>query len=184
MAKNLPAVRETRVWSLGWEDSLEKGMATQSNILAWRILWTEEPGGLQSKGWQRVGYDWAILADIFSFLPFPSCLPSSLPPHWWAFPPRCQGIASVISFDLLFKSYIVSSPWFSGVHLNSQMDSVFDFKSEPLGLRKFHFLNRTTAHLWLFMLFYKILKFCLGNSLVVSVVRHLHFHCREWGFTP
>ena len=46
--KRLPAMRETRVWSLGWEDPLEKGMATHSRILAWRIPWTEEPGGLHS----------------------------------------------------------------------------------------------------------------------------------------
>jgi len=48
--KNLPAVRETRVQSLGQKDPLEKGMTTHSNILAWRIPWTEEPGGLQSMG--------------------------------------------------------------------------------------------------------------------------------------
>ena len=46
--KNLPAMLETWVQSLGWEDPLEKGTATHSSILAWRILWTEEPGGLQS----------------------------------------------------------------------------------------------------------------------------------------
>ena len=46
--KNLPAMRETQVRSLGWEDPLEKGMATHSSTLAWRILWTEETGGLQS----------------------------------------------------------------------------------------------------------------------------------------
>ena len=46
--KNLPAVWETQAQSLGWEDSPEKGMVTYSSILAWRILWTEEPGGLQS----------------------------------------------------------------------------------------------------------------------------------------
>ena len=45
--KNLPAVQETWVQSLGWEDPLEKGMATRSSILAWRIPWTEEPGGLE-----------------------------------------------------------------------------------------------------------------------------------------
>ena len=55
--KNLPAMRETRVRSLGWEDLLEKGMATHSSILAWRIPWTEELGGLQSMGSQRVGHD-------------------------------------------------------------------------------------------------------------------------------
>ena len=46
-----------RVRSLGWEDPLEEGMATYSNILAWRIPWTEEPGGLQSIGLQRIGHD-------------------------------------------------------------------------------------------------------------------------------
>ena len=50
LVKNLPAVRETWVRSLGWEDLLEEGMATPSSILAWRIPWTEEPGGLQSMG--------------------------------------------------------------------------------------------------------------------------------------
>ena len=55
--KRLPAVRETWVRSLGWEDSLEKETATHSSILAWRIPWTEEPGGLQSPGSQRVRHD-------------------------------------------------------------------------------------------------------------------------------
>ena len=50
-------MQETQVQSLGQEDSLEKGMATHSSILAWRISWTEEPGGLQSMGLQRVGHD-------------------------------------------------------------------------------------------------------------------------------
>ena len=57
LVKNLPAMRETWVRSLGWNDPLEKGMATHSCILAWRIPYTEKPGGLQSMGWQRVGYD-------------------------------------------------------------------------------------------------------------------------------
>ena len=52
-------MRETWVQFLGQEDPLEKGMATHSSILAWRILWTEEPGGLQSMVFQRVGHDWA-----------------------------------------------------------------------------------------------------------------------------
>ena len=52
--KNLPAMQETWVHSLSWEDPLEKGMDTHSSILAWRIPWTEEPGGLQSTGSQRV----------------------------------------------------------------------------------------------------------------------------------
>jgi len=58
MVKNPPAaVQETWVQLLGWEDPLEEGMATHSRILAWKILWTEEPGGLQSMGSQRVGHD-------------------------------------------------------------------------------------------------------------------------------
>jgi len=57
--KCLPVMWETQVWSLGREDPLEKEMATHSSILAWRIPWMEEPGGLQSMGSQRVGHDWA-----------------------------------------------------------------------------------------------------------------------------
>ena len=53
-AKNLPAMQETWVSFLGWEDFLEKGMATRSSILAWRIPWTEEPGRLQFMGLQKV----------------------------------------------------------------------------------------------------------------------------------
>ena len=59
MVRNLPAVQETCIRSLNWEDPLEKEMATHSTILAWEILWTEEPGGLQSKDSQRAGHDWA-----------------------------------------------------------------------------------------------------------------------------
>ena len=55
--KHLPAMQETQVQSLGWEDPLEKEMTTHSSILAWRIPWTEEPGRLQSTGSQRVGHD-------------------------------------------------------------------------------------------------------------------------------
>ena len=55
--KNLPAIGETWVRSLGQEDPLEKGMATHSSILAWRMPWTEEPGGLQSTGSQIVRHD-------------------------------------------------------------------------------------------------------------------------------
>ena len=57
VVKNFPAMQETRVQSPGQEEPLEKGMATNSNILAWRISWTDEPGGLQSMGSQRVGHN-------------------------------------------------------------------------------------------------------------------------------
>ena len=57
MVKHLPTMQETQVRSLGQEDPLEKEMAPHSRILTWKIPWTEEPGGLQSMGWQRVGHD-------------------------------------------------------------------------------------------------------------------------------
>ena len=57
MVKNRPAMQETQVRSLGWRDALEESMATHSSILAWRIPWTEEPGGLQSIGSHRVRHD-------------------------------------------------------------------------------------------------------------------------------
>ena len=57
MVKRLPAMQETWVQSLGWEDPLEKEMAAHSSILAWKIPWTEEPGRLSSMGSQRVGHD-------------------------------------------------------------------------------------------------------------------------------
>ena len=58
-------MQETWVWSLGWEDPLEKGMATHFIIHAWKIPWTEEPCGLQSMGSQRGGHDW--VTNIFNF---------------------------------------------------------------------------------------------------------------------
>ena len=65
--KRLPGMRDTWVRSLGQEDTLEKRMVTQSSILAWRIPWTEEPGGLYSIGSQRVRHDW----EAFTFKGFP-----------------------------------------------------------------------------------------------------------------
>ena len=73
--KRLPAMRETWVRPLGWEDPLEKEMATHSSILAWRIPWTEEPGRLQSMGSQRVGYDFTFTFPSLSV----SCLCENLP---------------------------------------------------------------------------------------------------------
>ena len=59
-------MQETQVWCLGREDPLEEGMATHSNIVAWRIPWMEEPGGLQSVGSQRVGHNWVTEQYIFN----------------------------------------------------------------------------------------------------------------------
>ena len=71
--KRLPAMRKTWVPSLGQEDTLEKKMATHSSILAWKIPWTEEPGGLQSMGSQRMGHDRAtslhFTSSVCVFIP-------------------------------------------------------------------------------------------------------------------
>ena len=64
MVKYLPTMRESWVWPLGWEDPLEKEMATHSSTLAWRIPWMEKPGGLQFMGSQRVRHDWATLLSL------------------------------------------------------------------------------------------------------------------------
>ena len=66
LVKNLPAMQETQVRSLCWEDALEKGMTTHSSILAWRTLWTGEPGGLQSMELQRVRHNGAT--NTFTFI--------------------------------------------------------------------------------------------------------------------
>ena len=63
--KEPPAMQKTRVWSPGREDPLEKEMATHSSILAWRIPWTEEPGGLQSMWLKRAGHDWAMNTTLY-----------------------------------------------------------------------------------------------------------------------
>ena len=66
MVKSLPAMQETQVWSLGQEDTLEKGMAICSSILAWRIPWSEDLGRLQTMGLQRVGHDWEINTHTYT----------------------------------------------------------------------------------------------------------------------
>ena len=70
MVKNLLAMQETWVWSLGREDPLEKGMETHSSILSWIFPWTEEPGWLQSMGSQRVGHDWVTYTTIQCIIQF------------------------------------------------------------------------------------------------------------------
>ena len=68
MVKNLPIMQETQVQFLGQQDNLQKGMATHSSVLAWRIPWTEEPGELQSMGFQRVEHDCATNTFTFTML--------------------------------------------------------------------------------------------------------------------
>ena len=79
MVKNLPAIQETWVRSLGQEYPLGKGMATHSSILAWRMPWTEEPGGLQSMGLEKVRHDWTTNAHTHgSFIPAAAAAAKSL----------------------------------------------------------------------------------------------------------
>ena len=93
-------MQETRIRSLGWEDPLEMEMATHSSILAWRIPWTEEPGGLQSTGSQRVGHDWVISLSLsYSYTmpekamaPHSSTLAWKIP--WTEEPGRLQSMES------------------------------------------------------------------------------------------
>ena len=103
MIKLLPAMWETWVWSLGWEDPLEKEMATHSSILAWRIPWTEKPGGLQSMGSQRVVHDWAT---SFSF---PFMGPDAMILVFWtlSFKPGFS-LLSLIFIKMLFRSFSFS----------------------------------------------------------------------------
>ena len=82
MVKNLLAMRETKVWLLGREDPLEKGMATHPRILAWRIPWTEEPSELQSVGSQRVWHDWAFFTNTKT-KPHQSSVPCSFHFSTW-----------------------------------------------------------------------------------------------------
>ena len=79
IVKNLPAMWETWVQCLGWKDPLEKEMATHSSILAWRTPRTEEPGGLQSMGSQRVGQDWGVLCLCLWASRCPAQSQSSIP---------------------------------------------------------------------------------------------------------
>ena len=74
MVKHLSTMQETQVWALGWEDPLEKEMATHSSTIAWKIPWIEKPGRLQSMGSQRVGHNWAIsLSRSCMYLTFLAC---------------------------------------------------------------------------------------------------------------
>ena len=115
--KRLPARRETRVQSLGQEDPLEKEMAPHSSILARRIPWTEEPGGLQSTGSQRVGHDWATslthsliqskgslwrLKELVQIKLYNLCA-------WKIISPKLSNV--VLEVSILHRSLINSSLW-------------------------------------------------------------------------
>ena len=94
MVKHLPMMRETRLRSLGREDPLEKEMATHSSTLAWKILWIEEPGGLQTLGLQRVGHNWA------SLLHWPTTIDSHYILLRWEIPAQFSSVQSLSRVQL------------------------------------------------------------------------------------
>ena len=106
----LPTMRETWVQSQGWEDLLEKEMATLSSILAWKISWTEEPGGLQSMGSQRVGHSWATNTYLLTYLKTntPGSCPSVLP---WDLPQKFLQICCLLSRISLLTHLILTLPF-------------------------------------------------------------------------
>ena len=113
MVKNLPAMPETWVQSLGWEDSLGEGMATTPVLLPGESPWTEEPGGLQSMALQRVGHDWAVKSSTAQQVWLQTALLSTIPgshglwsqPPFWAHQSPClpsQGLfPAALNFLLL-----------------------------------------------------------------------------------
>ena len=107
MAKRLPAMRETWVLSLGWEDPLEKEMTTHSNTVAWKIPWIEDPGRLQSMWLQRVRHDWATSLSSFFFHESP---PRSTSPD-------------MITLSLLFPSHLTPCGSFLQPSIVLQSDS-------------------------------------------------------------
>ena len=158
-------MRETWVWSLGWEDPLEKEMATHSSVLAWIIPWTGEPSGLQSTGLQRVGHDWATslhffkhLSTVISFLLIVKLMIQS--EHLFSFFVNCPaskfGSAfSVLSFLLLMLLNI------------SERSFIDDFFPESLPLRYLHSFHHDH--------FLYVNKF-IANKIPLTFTRFLWLH--------
>ena len=113
--KNPPAVQETWVQSLDWEDPLEKGMGTHSSILAWRIPWTEEPSRLQFMGLQRVGHDWTTNFSPVGLTTF-SVEDFQEAKSWWN---KCGGnrILSRKQCEKVQRSE--TQKWWKGMHLKA-----------------------------------------------------------------
>ena len=107
MVKRLPTMWETWVWSVGWENPLEKEMATHSSILAWKIPWMEEHGRLQSMGWQRVRYNWATsLTHTYIFRFIYSTIKNTM---WKS---KCYLLSCV---------WLLSTPWTAAYHAPPSM---------------------------------------------------------------
>ena len=121
MVRNLPAMQDTQVWFLGQEDPLEKGMATYSSILAWRIPWAEEPGQLQSMGLQRVGHNWVTNTHILH------------PHNVTCFFPNVQN-KKYLSSVVLSRVAFLLQYWFSKVYYSWRLFIGRDLKRHSLRL--------------------------------------------------
>ena len=129
LVKNLPVMQETPVWFLYWEDPLEEGMATHSSILAWKIPWTEEPGGLQSMRLQRVRHDWATKHSTWKAKNYP-------------FDPRLPGWAPLLERALAWGS----REW--GGELNTSPILPLPNPEESLYFGNISFLSKMDWMLW------------------------------------
>ena len=109
-------------WSQGWEDPLEEGMATHSSIVAWRVPWTEEPGGLQSMGPKRVGHDWSGLACTYPYIYY---LVKYFVSSMHFFPVEIQDDCSE-NWEL--KGKVITKGWRSWNHFSWNPPSVGKFK--------------------------------------------------------
>ena len=106
--KNLPAVQESQVRSLGQEDPLQKGMATHSSNLAWRIPWTEEPGGLQSMASKRDGHDLGLNSNSMFIIGF--CVyPVGIHYFPWQNPLFVSLVVSLTNYVNVYPTFILSS---------------------------------------------------------------------------
>ena len=150
-------MQETWVRFLAWKDPLKKGMATHSSILAWRIPWTEEPGGLQSTGSQRVGHDWAtsfsltiqafvgkVMSLLFNmlsrlvtpFLPRSKCLSTS-----WLQLPSAVILESKKIVSHCFHCFPIYLPWSDGTDAMILVFWMLSFKP-TFSLSSFTFIKR------------------------------------------
>ena len=122
MVKYLPTMQETWVWSLGWEDPLEKEMTTHSSTLEWKIPWMEEPGSLQSMESQRVGHNWATSLSFFLECPGAEgagsmqqavCLQNGpgVPVALWRAPSLQVQAGEIKRLELTYTYYYVSNRW-------------------------------------------------------------------------
>ena len=155
-------MREAWVWSLGWEDPLEENTATHSSILAWKIPWTEEPGGLQSTGSQRVEHEWtythtaefACLSQRQAVLPCPFILAE--------FPPRLSSV-----LQLIFPETINSVTGCAGSSKGGRsLGTLIYLESHPLHPRRFHTCFHFLTHF--FQGFLQWRKWSIDDFLYLS----------------